>query len=183
MSKSKLNGNKIIQAGLLHTNIVKHMTNSTLQRQLIQAGSAFAGLAVTAGALGSHLLKDLIDGSDRNMWETAVRYHLIHSVALLILGIGLRRINDAAGRTCFVSFVAGIFLFSGCLYLQASSIIWAGERVKWFGTVVPFGGVSFIAGWFYLAVKGYKPSTSLSESSRKVMEMQKRKTKTLHTEQ
>lgn len=154
------------------------MTNSTLQRQFIQTGSAFAGLAVIAGAFGSHLLKELIDGNDRNMFEIAVRYQFYHALAMLAIGLGLRRIQDSVARICLAFFIIGIFLFSGCLYLQSTSMVWAGERIKWFGTVVPFGGLSFIIGWFYLTWKGYKPSSSESESSKKVMQMQKRKTNT-----
>lgn len=154
------------------------MTNSTLQKQFFQVGTAFAGLAVFAGAFGSHLLKELIDGNDRNMYEIAVRYQFYHALAILSLGFGLRRMQDSVARFCLAFFIIGIFLFSGCLYLQSTSMVWAGERIKWFGNIVPFGGLSFLIAWFYLAFKGYKPSSSISESSKKVMEMQKRKSKT-----
>ncbi len=154
------------------------MTNSTLQKQFIQSGAAFAGIAVVAGAFGSHWLKDVIDGNDRNMYEIAVRYQFYHSLAILAMGFGLRRMQDDVARVCLAFFIIGIFLFSGVLYLQSTSIVWAGVRIKWLGWVVPFGGLSFAIAWFYLAFKGYKPSSSISESSKKVMQMQKRKIKT-----
>ena len=53
---SNLVGLKAAKHYFLHRFIVKHMTNSTLQKQLFQTGAAFAGLAVVAGAFGSHAI-------------------------------------------------------------------------------------------------------------------------------
>ena len=76
-------------------------------------------------------------------WSTAVEYQLIHSVALLALALygsaTQRAIAPAAG-----SFVAGIALFSGSLYLLALG----GPR--WLGPVTPIGGLCLIGGWIAL---------------------------------
>jgi uncharacterized membrane protein YgdD (TMEM256/DUF423 family) len=45
------------------------------------------------------------------------------------------------------SFLAGIFFFSGSLYLLAVT------NVLWLGAITPIGGVSFIAGWVCLIFK------------------------------
>lgn len=151
------------------------MTNSTLQKQFIQSGAAFAAIAVVAGALGSHLLANTLGETDKNTYEIAVRYQLIHSLALISLGLGLRRINDNIAKFCFAFFVIGIILFSGSLFAMSTSVVWAHARIKWLGAVAPFGGASFVAAWMLLALKGYKPSSTQSESAKKVMEMQRRK--------
>ena len=42
-------------------------------------------------------------------------------------------------------FVAGIVLFSGSLYVLVLT------DTPWLGTVTPFGGMAFVAGWALLA--------------------------------
>lgn len=150
------------------------MTNSTLQKQLIQAGAAFAGLAVIAGAFGAHAVKEKIDPLNLDIYNTAVEYQFYHAFALLVMGFGSRRLKEQAVKTSFTLFVIGIILFSGSLYLLSTSTIWAKERISWFGAITPVGGVSFVVGWAYLALKGYKPS-SHSDSAMKIQEMHKRK--------
>lgn len=150
------------------------MTNSTLQKQLIQAGAAFAALAVIAGAFGSHLIKAKLDNVHYDIYQTAVQYQFYHAIALFVIGIGIRRINDNVAKTVFALFVIGIILFSGSLYLLSTSLIWAKERIGWFAIIAPVGGVSFVVGWAYIVVRGFKPSTS-SQTANKVQEMQRRK--------
>jgi uncharacterized membrane protein YgdD (TMEM256/DUF423 family) len=47
----------------------------------------------------------------------------------------------------WLSFLAGIVLFSGSLYLLAIT------NLKWLGAITPFGGLSFIVGWVWLALR------------------------------
>jgi uncharacterized membrane protein YgdD (TMEM256/DUF423 family) len=49
-------------------------------------------------------------------------------------------------RGPWFSFLIGILLFSGSLYLLALT------NLRWLGAITPFGGISFIAGWVCLAV-------------------------------
>lgn len=153
------------------------MTNSTLQKQLIQSGAAFAALAVIAGAFGSHAIKEKMDTVNYDIYQTAVEYQFYHALGLFAIGVGMRRIKDNVAKVAFTLFVLGIIFFSGSLYLLSTSMIWAKERIGWFGVVAPVGGVSFVVGWAYLAWMGFKPSTS-SQSAEKVKEMQRRKTHT-----
>jgi uncharacterized membrane protein YgdD (TMEM256/DUF423 family) len=43
-----------------------------------------------------------------------------------------------------LSFVGGILLFSGSLYILAAT------NTRWLGAVTPLGGVSFLIGWAWL---------------------------------
>jgi uncharacterized membrane protein YgdD (TMEM256/DUF423 family) len=114
------------------------MTNSQASR--IAAGLGF--LAVVLGAFGAHGLKDLLARNETTaIWEKAVFYQFIHAVMLFVL----------AGRTPllkgpWLSFVIGILVFSGSLYLLAIT------NIKWLGAITPFGGLSFLVGWVWLAV-------------------------------
>ncbi len=114
------------------------MTNSTALRVAALLGA----LAVALGAFGAHGLKDLLARNQTTViWEKAVLYHFIHAVVLFVL----------AGRTplqCgpWFSFLAGIVIFSGSLYLLALT------NTRWLGAITPLGGVSFIVGWVWLVI-------------------------------
>lgn len=152
------------------------MTNSTLQKQLIQTGAAFAGIAVLLGAIGTHEIKPIISDGDFAIFETAVKYQFMHALSILVIAFGLRKLDESVARAVFYLFVTGILLFSGALFLLSTSSVWAHVRMKWFGAIAPIGGLSFVTGWFYLAFKGYKPGTHGVSTSQKIMTMHKRKT-------
>jgi uncharacterized membrane protein YgdD (TMEM256/DUF423 family) len=54
------------------------------------------------------------------------------------------------------SFIAGIILFSGSLYLLTFLKIQESSAVKFVGPVTPFGGVMFILGWIFLLIAALK---------------------------
>ncbi len=106
-------------------------------------------LAVTLGAFGAHGLKDTLVLHDAvAIWEKAVFYHFIHAVMLFVLG--LRRPVESGP---WLSSLAGIVLFSGSLYLLALT------QARWLGAITPFGGVSFLAGWLWLALRAAKATS------------------------
>jgi uncharacterized membrane protein YgdD (TMEM256/DUF423 family) len=103
--------------------------------------AAIAGfLAVTLGAFGAHGLKEILSqNGTTEIWEKGAFYHFIHAVMLFVI----------AGRKPFMagawwSFLAGIVIFSGSLYLLAVT------NMKWLGAITPIGGLSFLAGWAWL---------------------------------
>ena len=132
------------------------MTNHTLQKQLIQVGATFAGVAVALGAFGAHQLKDLIDETELNTFETGIRYQFYHAISLFLIGGVMRRFDEKTVKQVFQLFVVGILIFSGSLYILATRHITLGDNLKWIGGLTPIGGVCFILGWFLLAFKGYK---------------------------
>jgi uncharacterized membrane protein YgdD (TMEM256/DUF423 family) len=108
-------------------------------------GALLAGLAVAAGAFGAHGLRSRLSPADLATFETAVRYQMYHALALLAVAGLLGRGAALAGAAGW-SFLAGIALFSGSLYL----LTLAGMR--WMGAVTPLGGAAFLAGWVLLAL-------------------------------
>jgi len=118
---------------------------------------ALAGLygaaGVALGAFGAHGLKAQL-GSSLDTWQTAVLYHLIHALALLVVGLWLRLVPGAGGSVVVagVAFAVGVLLFSGSLYALALG----GPR--WFGPITPLGGVSFILGWLALSFAALRPT-------------------------
>ena len=115
-----------------------------LQKTFLLAGSFFAGLGVAIGAFGAHKLKDFLLQTGRtDTFEKAVTYQFYHSLALLIIGLLATQIqiNTKYLNYAGYSFIAGIIIFSGSLYILCLT-----ETPKW-GAVTPIGGVCMIAGW------------------------------------
>lgn len=109
---------------------------------LFRGAAALCFLGVALGAFGAHALKATLQANDTTeVWKTAVLYHFIHALALLVLAA-----LPAASRAASGLFVAGIVLFSGSLYLLALT------NVKWLGAITPLGGLCFLAGWVCLLV-------------------------------
>jgi uncharacterized membrane protein YgdD (TMEM256/DUF423 family) len=113
------------------------MSNTTALR----AAAILGGLAVALGAFGAHGLKTVLaDYQTTAIWEKAVFYHFIHAVMLFVLaGRAPLRLGP------WLCLVGGILIFSGSLYAMAVT------NMRWLGAITPIGGVSFIAGWAWLA--------------------------------
>jgi uncharacterized membrane protein YgdD (TMEM256/DUF423 family) len=115
---------------------------------ILVTGSVLGFLSVALGAFGAHALKDFLVANQRlATYETAVQYQMYHSLALVTTGIlGLLLPKSDFGWVG-VLFLAGIFIFSGSLYFLCST------GIRWLGAITPLGGVSFLAGWLWLAIK------------------------------
>ena len=110
-----------------------------------------AMLAVAFGAFGAHALKDRLDAYALGVFETAVQYHFMHSLALLAVGIlALSQPHTVLLKSAGWLFLVGVVIFSGSLYCLSLT------GLKWLGAITPLGGLCFIAGWACLAVVGWK---------------------------
>ena len=108
--------------------------------KMIRIAAALCFLAVALGAFGAHSLKSTLELRGMlDVWNKAVLYHFIHAIALLVLAL-YGTVNRGAWWLLF----AGIFLFSGSLYLLALT------NLRWLGAITPFGGLGFLAGWAWL---------------------------------
>src|SRR5688500_1688149 len=108
----------------------------------IRMAAVLGALAVGLGAFGAHGLKEVLTrNGTAAIWETAVFYHFIHAVMLYIL---TGRNPWPAGP--WFSFLVGILIFSGSLYVLALT------NQRWLGAITPLGGVSLIVGWVWLAI-------------------------------
>jgi len=114
-------------------------------------GASLAGLAVGLGAFGAHALRARVDARMLEVFETAVRYQMYHALGLLAVAYYLGQEAPGAGAAAW-SFLVGIVLFSGSLYLMVAT----GHR--WLGAVTPFGGVAFMLGWALLAWAAWRCS-------------------------
>src|SRR6059036_2858367 len=106
--------------------------------------AALCFLAVALGAFGAHSLRSTLETHGMlDVWNKAVLYHFIHAIALFVLAL-----YGTANRGAWWLLFAGIFLFSGSLYLMAL----IRQSPDWLGLVTPVGGLCFLAGWAWLII-------------------------------
>lgn len=104
----------------------------------ISIGAMLGALGVILGAFGAHKLEERLDPKALGWWHTAVLYHMLHALALILYGVVDR---EGRGGLTGHSFVLGIVLFSGSLYALALG------APSWFGAITPFGGLLLIFAW------------------------------------
>jgi len=117
-------------------------------------GSVMGFFAVFLGAAGAHWLEPHLHGKYGSFFDTAVRFHLIHSVAIIVATL----VTKSAERTIILSlslwfFIFGTIIFSGSLYLFSIT------HQEIFGIAAPVGGFTLMLGWIALALgalKSYK---------------------------
>jgi uncharacterized membrane protein YgdD (TMEM256/DUF423 family) len=116
-----------------------------MDRTFLLFGAVAAFLAVTLGAFGAHGLRGRLSPEMLAVFETGVRYHMYHALALILVALVMGRMSGWLIQTAGWCFVAGIVLFSGSLYALALS------GVTILGAVTPIGGLAFLVGWACLA--------------------------------
>ena len=125
-------------------------------RGWIVCGSLLAAIGVTLGAYHYHGLDKWLAARQLDaqtvakrldQCDVAARYQQYHALAIVLVGLlALRRPSTwltAAGY----SFLAGVLMFCGPLYLM----VFTGRQLH---VVIPLGGAAFIAGWCLTAVAG-----------------------------
>jgi len=115
-------------------------------KQIIQTSAIFGAIAVGIGAFGAHGLKVILAETGRlETFETAVKYHFYHSLAILMVGIlSIIKPDWKQLSTAAILMSIGILIFSGSLYVLSLT------GITWLGAITPLGGVAFIAGWGFL---------------------------------
>ena len=113
---------------------------------------ALAGLlGVTFGAFGAHALRSRLSLDMLAVFDTAVRYQMYHSLALLAVALAIGRTGEATLlRLAGWAFAVGIVLFSGSLYALALS------GIAVLGAITPLGGLAFLLGWACLVLMGLR---------------------------
>ncbi len=126
-----------------------------MHKGFLRAGAILAALAVALGAFGAHGLKAYVPAETINTFETGVKYQFYHALALLVAGIVAEKFPVRWVRYAGNSFIGGIVLFSGSLYVL--TFLKATETVglSGIGAITPFGGLLFILGWLFLLYSFY----------------------------
>ena len=115
----------------------------------ISLGAGLAGLSVMLGAFGAHSLKARLTEKKLATFHTATDYLGYHALGLILIGFLIYALNDETIKklkrsAIFISI--GILFFCGSLY----GLVFDGPR--FLGPVTPLGGLSFMIGWFTMAL-------------------------------
>jgi uncharacterized membrane protein YgdD (TMEM256/DUF423 family) len=120
------------------------MVGRSPSQRFLVIGSILAGSGVAAGAFGAHALKEILDASMLQVFDTATRYVMYHAFGLCIVSWAIDRYPGQRLEKSGWLFILGTLLFSGSLYMVSLA------GVRWMGAVTPIGGLAFIAGWILL---------------------------------
>ena len=114
-------------------------------RTFIVVGAILGAIGVAAGAFGAHAGANSVTPERLKAFETAARYHQIHAIAILAVGLIGAAWPSSRFKLAGYLFLAGIILFSGSLYVLVLT------DTGWLGAVTPVGGLALISGWLILA--------------------------------
>ena len=115
---------------------------------LIAAAAGFSAIAL--GAFGAHALKGVLEANQgRDLWNTAVLYHLVHSVAFLWAATA-EPILGSYFKGAILCWGSGILIFSGSLYALALT------KISLLGAITPLGGLLLMAGWVLVGARALK---------------------------
>jgi len=116
-----------------------------MRKAFLLAAAILGFLSVGAGAFGAHALSERLSSADLSIFETAVRYQLVHALALgLVAALDDGRPAPGLVRAG-AAFGLGTLVFSGSLYVLVLT------QVRWLGAITPVGGLALLAGWLFLA--------------------------------
>lgn len=109
-------------------------------------------LGVAFGAFGAHSLSSYFERFPNlaGTYDTAVRYQLIHGLAILLTAVLTTQLPPNLTRWAGNAFVIGTVIFSGSLYMLVMT------RKSWLGAITPIGGVAFLTGWFLLFIAAWR---------------------------
>ncbi|MEZ4683575.1 MAG: DUF423 domain-containing protein [Caldilineaceae bacterium] len=111
-----------------------------MERLFFILASILGGLGVALGAFGAHAMRGRIAENLLANYETGVRYHFYHALALVAVVVAIQRWpNPNLPIIAGWLFVAGIVIFSVSLYIMAFT------GLRWLGAITPIGGVALIA--------------------------------------
>ncbi len=116
------------------------------QQKFFLGTAAFLGaLAVILGAFGAHGLENRVPPERLETFETGVRYHMYHAIAMLVVACAVPVLwkDPWAAAACW-AWLVGILIFSGSLYTLTLT------GLRWLGAITPIGGVAFVLGWGFL---------------------------------
>jgi uncharacterized membrane protein YgdD (TMEM256/DUF423 family) len=120
-----------------------------MDRTFLFVGAVMGFVGVALGAFGAHGLRGRLSPEMLAIFETGVRYHMYHALALVATAAVMTKLDGRAVVAAGWCFTAGIFIFSGSLYALALS------GVTVLGAITPIGGLAFLAGGILLAVAAF----------------------------
>lgn len=121
-----------------------------MSKSILSSAALLGALAVVLGAFGAHGLKQIVPPDTVTTFETGVRYQFYHVFALLATGLIAIHFPAPLLRRAAQSFLVGILLFSGSLYLLTFLKATDTVGLSKLGLITPIGGLFLVLGWVLL---------------------------------
>ncbi|TDF42297.1 DUF423 domain-containing protein [Alteromonadaceae bacterium M269] len=128
-------------------------------KHFLVLGIVFCVLSVILGAFAAHGLKAVLASAQLAAFKTGVEYQFYHGLALVLLSAVQPQYMASDNKKVLANraglfFVLGTVLFSGSLYLLATT------GIKIFGPITPLGGLCFIVGWSLMLWAVIRPDSN-----------------------
>lgn len=108
-------------------------------------------LTVILGAFAAHVLDGVLTAQRIETFDTAVQYHLFHTLALF----GLVCVDDTVLATRWIKYAAGFFLL-GIIVFCGSLYLFAATSISILAMITPLGGLAFMIGWIMLLLSAIR---------------------------
>lgn len=130
-----------------------------MNRIIILVATAFGFSGVVLGAFGAHALENVLTTDQLSTYDTGIRYHLIHAVLLLFLGVE-NRLKPKRKKLILYFIALGVILFSGSIYGLACNDVINFDFTQ-IALLTPLGGSLLILSWLLIFIS-YWPNNHKS---------------------
>src|SRR3989344_9058554 len=125
-----------------------------MKNKIIAIAAFFGLLAVIAGALGAHFLKDKLDAYALKSFETGVKFMMYHSLYIFMLSALVCQKNWHKIKLLLWLTIFGVLFFSGSIFLLSTISITEIELLGVLGPITPIGGLLLVLNWVILLYYG-----------------------------
>lgn len=115
---------------------------------------ALGASGVALGAWAAHGLEASHGSRAVELVDTAVRYQLVHALAVCTAAILAHLLGSRPGVGRCMAVAAWLFIMGAALFCGALHLLAFGAP-RWLGMVAPIGGLALIGGWLVLALGGW----------------------------
>lgn len=119
-----------------------------MEKKIFISASLLGLLAVVLGAFAAHGLRDALNTTSLESFQTGVRYQMYHAFFLFVVGL-LPQLTLAQKSRLFWVTIIGLVLFSGSIYLLSSNTLTPID-FGFLGPITPIGGLFLISAWVVL---------------------------------
>jgi uncharacterized membrane protein YgdD (TMEM256/DUF423 family) len=119
-----------------------------MEKKIFISASLLGLLAVVLGAFAAHGLRDALNTTSLESFQTGVRYQMYHAFFLFVVGL-LPQLTLAQKSRLFWVTITGVVLFSGSIYLLSSNTLTPID-FGFLGPITPIGGLFLISAWAVL---------------------------------
>ncbi|MGB0185316.1 MAG: DUF423 domain-containing protein [Flavobacteriaceae bacterium] len=109
-----------------------------MEKKIVLVASILGLIAVILGAFAAHGLRDALNPTSLESFQTGVRYQMYHAFFLFVVGL-MPQLQPQQKKRLFWLVLLGVLLFSGSIYLLATNALTPID-FSFFGPVTPSEG-------------------------------------------